>query len=229
MCITTQIAEMSDEIKDLIGYSLMAKVNGRIVRHSMRAAAAQMNGPSDLESLNDALAEFDAATQSDAWFDEAGLDKDQRSDVELCDHWIRTKFWLEARGFKDIPLLDSFRFILKSAGEKRLATDTEVEQMAKLSGMTVEQITKANLVATKKEIERTKNTVLKALDIVKMTERSDLRHLADEDSFFEVPEDLNEILLEAIASGKKQAIRNSRSTKDALGALFLLKAEEDLV
>lgn len=229
MCINTQIEEMADEIKDLISYSLMAKVNGRIVRHSMRAAAAELKLPNDLESLNDALAELDAAAQTAAWFDEAGIDHNETTDLDLLDHWLRTSVWLEARGFKALPLLESFKFIMKSSAEKRVASPLEVEQMARLSGMTAEQIMKANKVATDREVQRTKNTVLKALELVGRTDRNDLKHLADEDSYFELPEDFNELLLGAIASGKKQAIKNSRSTQDALGALFLLKAEEDLV
>ena len=228
MCTITQIEEMSDEIKGLIGYSLMAKINGRILRHSMRAATTDLKKAEagGIDGINDVLSELDELAQSNEWFANAGLNKEVKTDLDILTEWLHTRVWLVDNGFQELDLMDSFKYILTQEREKRSTSEDELAQMARLSGMSENVIAKSLQLAADKAMSRTKTTVFKALEIVSGIERPMWSGTGDT-GMFRPPEDLKEMVYDAIQSGKKAALRSARSTKEALGALMLLKVEED--
>jgi hypothetical protein len=231
------IDQMDASTKDLIGFSLMGKINGRIAATAMRMANRAQRQGNGIDALNDALSEFDAEMTNRAFLNSTGVETP--SDAEALEAWVRTKEWLIAEGFKPSPLVETFRYMLERAGTRHASTDEQLEMMAKLSGMSVEAIKASQATSTAREVARTKATVIAAIDLVEEVYTriaDDIDGMQMTESGLMVrgtpwtpPEEFKEILLAAIQSGKRSAIKIANSTEEALGSLALLRAAEDWV
>jgi hypothetical protein len=229
------IDQMDSTTRELIGFSLMGKINGRIAATSMRMAGRAQREGDGIDALNDALADFDEEMANRAFLNGTGVEVP--SDDEALEAWVRTKEWLVSEGFRPSPLIETFRFMLERAGTRHASTDEQLDMMAKLSGMSVAAIKSAQATSTAREVARTKATVMAAIDLVEevygrvkedfegmqMTETG----LVVRGTPWEPPAEFKEIVLAAIQSGKRSAIKIANSTEEALGSLALLRAAED--
>jgi hypothetical protein len=219
---TVAMIEGLDEgTRDLMAFPLMGKVNGRIASVAMRMAGEQLRARpmGDIDAHNDMMAEFDAAAAGRAFLGTAGVDQGL-SDQERLTKWIETKEWLVEQGFKPSALVETFRFMLTGSTEKHTSTDEQLEMMAKLSGMPVEAVRKAELSRKQREVGRTKETVIAAMQLVDDAYES-------RGMFDEPPKEFAELVQAAIQSAKRSAIKIANSTEEALGSLALLRVAED--
>jgi hypothetical protein len=222
----TAISEMDSNVKELVGFSLMGKVNGKIARYSMRLAGKQQRAGATIDAANDIMAEFDAAIANREFLSNSGVATED--DRELLEQWIDVKEWLVSVGFQPAPIVEMFRFMLNQtasqATAKHLVTDDQVQTMAKLSGMKPEAVRAAKAASVAREIARSKDTVMQALDLVEDVYAG---RRPDGEPPEELPAELDEMLLAAIQSGKRSAVKIANSTEEALGSLALLRAAED--
>lgn len=231
------LADMDDSTKRLVEYSLMAKINGRILRYSMREAGRAARKVGD--DVEDALNDIAASNLSDRWFSE-NAGKAPVTNWDLLISTVCVREWLVSHGYRPLPLIDSFKYVLEQAGAKRSLTNEEVESMAKIAGMSTDTIRKSRETAANREFERTRTVVKEAVSLVDAAYNEAATLMEGPEGFamngernptgtWEPPEELREIVVEALESAKKGALRSARSTEEALGSLALIRATEDFV
>lgn len=211
------IRDIDADTLQMVGFSLGGKINGRIVSCAMSLANKELN-VGGVDGYNDFLAELQAVEDSSEAISNMGFEPRMDKQKELA-CWVGARTLLIEAGQKPSPLSESFAFILNRTQNKELCKDDEAEKLAKLAGMSADDICKTFEARKERDVERTKDTIRKAMQIV-----ADV--IPDTTTN---PPGLEELVLESIQSGRKSAIKMADNAEDALGSLMLLKIFEDTV
>ena len=222
--------EAEDDVKQLTGFALMAKVNGRVVRFSMRLASKlrqeQELATKGVDGLNDLMTSLQAEADELEALEAFGLEQEEAPEVSLG-KWLTVRNLLAQHGYKPQPLKDTFTSMLTSEQGKQQADDTTLKTMASVSGLPEATVKSLLAQSATRNLQRTAETIRLAMQVV-------ARHLpsaeiGSDTSPYDVdaPQDFAELYQGAIDSAKKSALRIARDPISALAQLATLRAEED--
>jgi len=230
------INEFSTETLKLIGFSLLAKVNGQIVSCSMRMlhAKAESKIDSELESIdgfNDMLASMEALGASNEWFSEAGdpmgRDAQVSPDVELG-RWLAVRediMPLFLPVLKDIPSLqDTYMGVVRNTHKKFELSELDAIKMAGLSGVKPEKLVLTYKKRQAEEVAKTVTAVQQAMEFVSM---GGAKGALGEQP--ELPQLFQEKLQDSFASARKFVRKYPRGIEEDMSTLIMLKLDEDLI
>lgn len=226
---TTTVATSSDlfgaveSVMDSVGFSLCGKINGRIVSFAMRAVAADERSAkavSTIDGYNDAMAELDQLAANTEFFSNAGRESDTMPAVEVLAKWLAVREELSNHfNVASQPLIENFKFILERAASANDMTADQLEQLSTLSGVNAASVQAARAKKNEADFGRTKERVLKSIQLIADTG-------VDHD-VSSIQEDINDVILDAVGSAKKAAVKTANNTDEALASLILLKSIED--
>ena len=222
--------EAEDDVKQLAGFALMAKVNGRVVRFSMRLASKlrreQELASKGIDGFNDLMTSLKADGDALEALDAFGVAREETPEVSL-EKWLTVRNLLALHGYKPLPLRDTFDSMLTSEQGKQKADDKTLKAIVNVSGISEETVKDLLSKSTARNLTRTAETIQAAIQIV-------IRHLPKADissgsSPYDVdaPQDFAELYQDALDSAKKSALRIARDPISALAQLAALRAEED--
>jgi len=218
-----------------VGFSLMAKINGRIVSRAMSAVSRQGQ---ELDAVT--VAKLEGFTDDrDFLADEqeppAGLSKAITPQLELA-QWLGVRAMLADAKVEPHSIGDNLIYIMNRAGAQATAVDDEAEiaKVARQTGFSVEDVVAMFGKNRKRDYDRTVDRLKSAKMLIEdtlpdmdFTQSIDVESI-DLDGVIN-PSELSLIVSSAIASGKKSAVRTSENTTEALASLVLLQAVDDTI
>lgn len=219
-----------DEVKGLTGFSLMAKVNGRVVRYSMRLASKlrqeQELATKGVDGLNDLMTSLAAEAAEMESRDNFAMERSEDPEEALV-LWLSIRNLLGQSGYKAQPLSDTFTSMLTNEQQKQTADPTTLANMAKVSGLGEETVRSLLAQSGTRNLQRTAETIRLAMQQVsRVMPQAQISPDADH-TCLEAPFDFAELYQGAIDSAKKSALRIARDPISALAQLATLRAEED--
>ena len=242
--------------KDLLSYSLMGKLNGRLISYAMRVANETLNETTTngIDGFNELMTDMNATLASMDFMSNAGLP--QKSNREQLQAWANAYVLTTQAGFIPNPTLsDSLRFMLKNSMEQAAAkpiSNSELTALARACGLPVVQLER-DIVAgrqAKQQRDRERDAlrfqaaaklIAEAVNEAhaSITYATDVGPQEFSSAVYTdvaLPDDNDEVetlLLGVIASARKGratgGARRGDSTEEILTDLALLKAEEDLI
>lgn len=218
------------EMKQLTGFALMAKVNGRVVRYSMRLAsklrAEQEAATNGIDGWNDLMTSLQAEADELSALEAHGLERSEDPE-EMLVLWLCIRNLLGQSGYKAQPLSDTFLSMLNNEQQKQTADPATLENMAKVSGLPEETVCTLLAQAGTRNIQRTAETIRLAMQQVsRVMPQAELEPDADH-TCIEAPADFAELYQGALDSAKKSALRIARDPVSALAQLAMIRAEEN--
>lgn len=211
------LLDMDSAILDLIGFSLSGKIAGQIVGCSMRIATKSIVGEQSIDGFEAELNELRKVEADRMTTDSNGIEP-EASDEEQLTSWLGCRALMAEAGYNNKPLSDTFGFILQRSA-LNTTTDTQLEELATASAMPIETLKKEYETKHAESHAHTKKVVFKALDIVQNTQPN----------IHDTPKQLPAMVLAAVMSGRKSAVKMSNNTEEAVASNILLTAFEQSV
>ena len=234
------VVSLPTDTKELIGFSLISKLNGKIVSASMRAAHADLTTPqvgSDgIDAYNDALARMEAAAAGSDFLDNAGIEqvvRDPREELRayLFVHSILSDDPVYGDYASKRPVFENFKFILGRAASADAGSEEEMQKVSKASGLSLEEVKQSFAKTHAREFARTEERVLRAIEIITEVgtpiEGETVAFDSDRTDIPEIdPSVFDTMVSESFDAGRKSAVKLANNTEDAIASLVLLKASE---
>jgi len=199
------IKDLDESTLNLIGFSLKAKTNGKIVNLSLKL---------ERERGQEVIQELEDIKKLIGDMDFTALHSEENVDTETeLGQWLYVNEILEEASIS-IPLLsETFERVVLNAHEKFALSQEKAKEMSKLSGTDVEK-----LLQTYKEQQKLKVTESAAIVTKAM------QNLPSVSINRETPHEFDTKFKESIMSAKRNAVQYSRSIEDTTTSLIILNS-----
>ena len=199
------IKDLDESTLNLIGFSLKAKTNGKIVNLSLKL---------ERERGQEVIQELEDIKKLIGDMDFTALHSEENVDTETeLGQWLYVNEILEEASIS-IPLLsETFERVVLNAHEKFALSQEKAKEMSKLSGTDVEK-----LLQTYKEQQKLK--VTESAEIVTKA----MQNLPSVSINRETPHEFDTKFKESIMSAKRNAVQYSRSIEDTTTSLIILNS-----